>query len=197
MNFSLRFFGRVFVFRSALMKSPKLGVTGITSRCFDGSHVLFLDYDGVSREVVDLDLRRLSDYCSHFFVFRTFEEKDDLGVYGNYHVICADKFSYGGVHDLLKLAHVDRKHRNMVNNTRYRAWVLRSSGKGSRSRPEFVEFVTGKVGFHECFQSSAHVQYIKNLYPETNEFINGLNWNNDSSNELTMTTYLTNKEKPI
>lgn len=196
MKCSLRLFGRVFLLRFAVIKSPKLEVGGLTSRCSDNKHVLFLDYDQVGFDRVMADLESLSAQCSHFFVFTTWEEEDDLGVYGNYHVICADKFDYGEVPFLLQKTHTDDKHKRMVGNTRYRAWVLRFTGKGARAPPRFVCFKLGNKPVSSAVQSDAHIGFIKKLHQEIPGEIEGVQWNGDGLFDLTLTHYKTNKESP-
>lgn len=191
----LSLFGHVLIVRAALIKRPGLSVKGLTSRCKDGKHVLLLDYDGVAPERVDEDIKNLSPHCSHFFVFKTKETTDALGKYGNYHVICTDKFDFGKIVELQGMTHTDAKHKKMINNTRYRAWVLRVTPKGRRGAPEFVKFVKGTKSTFSTEQSSGHLHFI-NIYHEEalKRKLAYTSFNGDGCFEVTLTDYHTSSE---
>lgn len=191
MKLSLNFFNRMLQVR--YFKIPALPISGYTSRTNDGFHVLFLDYDMVSPEIVAQDLKVLSEGISHAFVFTTHEDEDESGKYGNYHVICVDKFFYGDIHHMMSLTHSDSYHKDLAKQSRYRSWVLRMSNKGSRPEPRFVNFVS----FQEPQQpqSRAHLKLLVKLYPELKKEIKKATWALDSSRKVIVTHYNTSVEK--
>lgn len=188
MKFNIELFGRTLQLR--YFPSPKIPISGYTSKTTDGNHVLFLDYDYVSPTIVQKDIETLSEWCSHFYIFCTDEKTDSLGVVGNYHVICIDKFTFNDVCDLMQLTHSDSAHRNLAKKTRYRAWVLRFTGKGARNPPVFKRLV------HNGWlppqgQSQAHKLLIETLYPETKTYTDMWEWVLDDSSVATVTNYNT------
>lgn len=194
MKLSLKLFGNTLLLRS--YKQPKLDVKGYTSRTEEGLHVLFLDYDGVNPEIMYYDLEQLSDMCSHFFIFTSAEEKDELGTVGNYHVVCCDKFFFSEIIDMQQVTHSDTAHKNMVKYTRYRAWVLRLFGKGKRPAPRFKQLIvtdTKPLRGH----SDAHLKLMSLLSKKASNEIkkNGSMWEGDGRTKLKVTHYTTAYEK--
>ena len=171
---------------------PKLAIKGYTSRCEDGQHVLFLDYDMVSPEIVALDMATLKPYITHAYVFTTKEETTELGVVGNYHIICIDKFLYHEIFDLMKLTHCDSLHTNLAKRTRYRAWVLRFTGKGGRSKPQFKHFYKNQT-MNNRQQSLGHYDMIHILNPEIDKSDSDL-MELDGSTKVVITEYNTMKQ---
>lgn len=191
MKLSFSVFGRTFVLRSNIYKKPTLEVQGYTSRCEDGKHVLFLDWDGVSPEIVMKDLEELSAVCSHFFVFTTKEEKDELGVYGNYHAVCTDKYYFSEIIELQKMTHTDEMHKTMVKHTRYRAWVLRLFEKGERAAPKFLKFIKTDVEYEDREQSLAHIKLLSMLDPKIKKQLKYELMATDDNTNIKITHYTT------
>jgi len=163
MKININWFKRILQIR--YFKVPNAKVQGYTSRTIDGKHVLFLDWDMCSPEIIYIDLKNLIDkgIISHAYIFATYEEKDELGVVGNYHAICLDKYNFYEIINIMELTHCDTLHKDLAKKTRYRAWVLRFSGKGSRDEPKFVRFITGE-NKNNRVQSYAHYKLIHLLY---------------------------------
>jgi hypothetical protein len=172
-------------------KKPNVPVIGYTSRTLDNYHCLFLDYDSVSRNIVVNDIKNLlfNGYISHAYIFSTHEEVTEEGIIGNYHVISLDKFPYYRIFQLMEATHSDDIHRNLAKITKYRSWVLRFSGKGSRQPPAFKSFLPGFENKH--IQSQAHHRLIHILYPDLQEDRH-FQWNFDHlRNEIKITSYNT------
>ena len=184
--------GRIFQLR--YFKVPSLPIKGYTSRTEDGKHVLFLDYDLVSPEIVKLDIETLmkEHNISHAYIFTTHEEEDKLGLCGNYHVICLEKFYFTEILDMMGKTHCDSLHRNLAKRTRYRSWVLRFTGKGNRGKPRFIKLIINYDHLIPTREiSSAHnnlIQLLSNadLLPYTKNF--------DKKTIATLTYYNTLKE---
>lgn len=136
---------------------------GVSSMCADGKHVLFLDYDNVSKQVVLTDILTLSVHCRQpFYLFSTRQEKVGDDTVGNYHVICLEKQASGRVLELMRLTHCDSNYVTMPLRNAFRSWVLRTSKKGSRDSPKFL-MVTNLVSPSEV--STAHMRLLHQLYP--------------------------------
>lgn len=174
--------------------TPALPIQGYTSRCEDGQHVLFLDYDNVSPEIVKADLRALAPRITHALIFATDVQEDDLGPVGNFHVICLDRFSYHECYQLMRETHCDNLHRDLAKRSRYRAWVLRFTMKGRRPAPELIEFLS--FGTQRTrLQSNAHHKLLKVLFPDLPKVTKGYDWILDDTEECRITHYNTVVER--
>lgn len=167
MKINLNFWNRIFQVR--FFKVPNAPVNGYTSRTTDGWHVLFLDYDLKSPEIVMLDLMNLfkEKLITHAYIFTTFEQEDELGKCGNYHIICLDRMRYYDVFKLMEKTHCDSLHKDLAKKTRYASWVLRFTGKGERGEPKFVKFISGRC--NHKIQSLAHYKLIHLLYSNVDD----------------------------
>lgn len=184
-NFNL--LNRILQFR--YFRIPDSPVQGYTSRTIDGMHCLFLDWDMISPEVVYVDLKNLlvKGIITHAYIFTTYEEEDELGVAGNYHAICTDKFYYSDILRIMDMTHCDNLHKDLAKKTRYRAWVLRFTGKGERKEPKFIKFVSSEN--NDKIQSMAHYKLIHLLHKEVDE--KGFTFNFDGNEEANVTYYNT------
>lgn len=142
-------------------RAPDSWTTGISSRCMDGQHVLFFDFDDVPlNELVD-EIKYLQDYycLSAAYVFEI--EKDK-----SYHVIILDKFNLRKAHKILSSAgSVEWAYQNSALWTRSKEWVLRVIEKGARPIPKFLQLIESKHDIHEI--STAHKNFLQK-YAEYN-----------------------------
>ena len=179
------------IIQFAAFKKPSLAIKGYTSRCEDGKHVLFLDYDMVNFDIVLADIKVISSSITHAIIFTTKEIKEGEDRYGNYHVICIDKFFFSEVLEIMAKTHADSYHRNLAKRTRYRAWVLRFTGKGSRSPPElklWVDLIKYKL---HTKQSLAHWKFITLIFPELKRYKEAKYFDFDGLTTATITEYNT------
>lgn len=194
MKIGLNCLNRIFQIR--YFKVPQLPIKGYTSRCEDGKHVLFLDYDMVNPEIVYTDIENLNYKfnISHAIVFATYQNTDELGgLVGNYHIICLEKFYFNEILEMMSCTHCDTYHKDLAKFTRYRSWVLRFSKKGRRPEPELVRIIEfNKKPVRES--SKAHYKLLKLLNKEFNNLEN-INYKFDDSNNVVITTYNTGVEK--
>lgn len=175
-------------------KAPSLEIKGYTSRTKDGLHVLYLDYDMVSPEIVEQDIRHnLKGQISHAFIFTTYEGEDESGLIGNYHVISLDKFHFNDAMKNMAKTHSDSYHRELAKITRFRSWVLRFTGKGKRSEPKFVKYIpledTGRM------KSNAHRLLLEILHPNLKPLMKNPDWQFDDYTETKITEYKTIVER--
>ena len=189
MKININLFKRIFQVR--YFKIPTSPVSGYTSRTIDGKHILFLDYDMVSPEIIMVDVVNLfkEGLITHAYIFTTYELKDELGVCGNYHIICLDKNTYYQILKIMEKTHCDNLHKDLAKKTRYRAWVLRFSGKGDRKEPKFVRFIHRK---NNKIQSQAHYKLIHLLYSHINDKV--FKFNFDGCNKALITNYNTSSK---
>lgn len=186
MKINLNFINRIFQLR--YFKVPSSPVEGYTSRTTDGKHCLFLDWDMCSPEIVYIDIKNLMDLgkITHAYLFTTYEEKDELGIVGNYHCICLDKFNYYDIFKIMELTHCDNLHKELAKKTRYKAWVLRFSGKGERAEPKFIKFICQE---NNKTQSMAHYKLIHLLNGEVDD--KKFKFNFDGNQDVIVTYYNT------
>lgn len=186
MKLNLNIFDRILQIR--YFKVPNAPVIGYTSKTEDGFHCLFLDYDMISPDIVYSDLNNLfeKELITHAYIFSTYEEDDELGKVGNYHVICLDKFYFNDILKIMELTHSDSLHRDLAKKTRYRGWVLRLSGKGDREKPKFIKFLINGFRENKVIQSQAHYKLIHTL----NEIDDSIfRFNFDNINKVKLTYY--------
>lgn len=167
------------------IRTPKEPVCGLTSKTKDNKHIICLDYDLIDKSVVLGDILMLKNLLepSLVYLFSTYEEEDELGVIGNYHILILDKFTFREAEQIMSLTHSDKIHRLLANKSRYRAWVIRISKKGSREAPT-LNRVWNFGGKRE--NSLAHFLLLKTLYPHK---INSKKVNFDKYSETTLTHY--------
>jgi len=188
MKINFNFWNRIFQVR--YFKIPNAPVSGYTSRTTDGYHVLFLDYDMKNPEIIFADLMNLfkDKVISHAYIFTTFEQEDELGKVGNYHVVCLDRFRYYEILKIMELTHCDTLHKELAKKTRYSSWVLRFSGKGERKEPLFVKFIPNPNKKVSHIQSMAHYKLLHILYPDLKD---EFKFNFDGLKETIVTQYNT------
>ena len=159
LKFSFSLFGRRFMFRFTVVKEPKVYTLGIASRCADGKHVIFLDYDGAKYEVVIEDIKALQEYyrLGNFYVFVT----DKKG--RKWHAICLDKFWLKEAYEIISSSSCDEAFKTAPRLFEYRNWVLRTYPKGRKPKPQFVTVVESPYeGLRQ--QSTAHALYLRIHY---------------------------------
>ncbi len=145
------------------IRNPTIPVCGLTSKTEDNKHIICLDYDGVDKNVVLMDIMMLKKIINPTLVFllTTHEEKDEFGLCGNYMVVILNKYFFREVEQINRLTHSDSIHRKLANKSRYRSLVLRITKKGERDAPKLLKVWQFK-GKGEC--SYAHYLLFKRLY---------------------------------
>lgn len=154
-------------FNFHILKKPTAGVEGITSRCSDLKHCLFLDYDFIERWIVEDELRLIQKEfnLTPFYLFTTYEEDSPVSKkkFGNYMAICLTKKPLWDIYNILKTTHCDWKYKEMFKFSRYKSFVLRITKKGERPAPKYI----GLIGEMENLNndvSSAHLKILGGLY---------------------------------
>lgn len=186
-----------FKFAFIVIRRPDMPTIGVTSRCEDLQHVVFLDYDFIERWIVEQELMQLQIKfkLTPFYLFTTFQEKSPLDgeLYGNYHAICLTKLPVSIVSELQSITHVDSKYKKMFALSRYKSWVLRVAPKGDRDKPTFLGVVGVKKNFGNEV-SEAHLDLLHKIYPE----LPRLKYTNlDGSRKTYLTTYTTGAGRDV
>lgn len=149
-----------------ISKKPKK-VTGVSSYCDDGKHVLFIDWDTCAKWIVLADFKRIQEEYKlpPSYLFATKEETDESGdVVGNFHLICIKKFHPKEIYEIISKTHADVNYMSMPLRNKYRGWVLRISPKGKRDRPHFSQIVGENINLDEKV-SEAHLEFLRKIYP--------------------------------
>ena len=148
---------KVFNISFLIVKKPDKEVTGITSRCFGGKHVIFLDFDGLALEEVIEELEVLiHEYTlSNFYLFENDMEN-------SFHAICLDKFRLWEALEIIACTSADKGFKKAPILFRQRRWVLRVTPKGDRYKPKFLDTV--KSPFKEYTISTAHRLFLNENY---------------------------------
>jgi len=144
-------------FTTQIYQSPETMATGISSRCMDGRHVLFFDYDNMELKQVYDEVRYLQN---HFKLSTAYLFENDSK--NSFHIIILDKFSVSEAWGVLKQSNVDWAYRESIKLTRGHEWVLRCSEKGNRKKPVLKDFILSAFDVHEI--STAHKKFIQNYY---------------------------------
>jgi len=147
-----------FYFKIILRLRKKEIVKGISSMCEDMKHILMLDYDSISYELVIKELKMVQERfkLTPFYLFTT--KCDDEGV-GNYHAICLTKMTPSEVIRIQQETHCDSNYITMPIRNKYRSWVIRVSEKAGRSSPRYVGIV-GNLDYLNNEISNAHLGWL-------------------------------------
>lgn len=168
MNLKLDIAGRRLSLDIRIIRKPYMEVRGVTSRCGDMKHVLYLEYDHICRNLVEDELGLLIQKfkLSPFYLFRSSKIQNadwaDNEEYGNYHAINLTKNYVIDVLEIQNTTHMDFKYKKnyFVNMFKYN--VLRWSDKGDKKAPEFIGIVgEGNLG-NEV--STAHKNLLEKIY---------------------------------
>lgn len=149
MNFDLwRFFFNIKLHKAIFSFSIGLRPThpvneAFTSQCADLKHVLFLDYDKTSFQLVEQELHMLQHYfrLPPIYLFASWEEEYEGIKFGNYHAISLAKMNFDDIIKIQNQASIDYAYRRMYSRTRFKSWVLRSTKKGKRDPPKFLKMI--------------------------------------------------------
>jgi hypothetical protein len=176
---------KFFALKMFVAKRPEAEASGWTSRCKDGQHVLFFDFDGLSfDEMCDEIIHFLQPYfdLSTFYIFNSV--KSNVAESRNFHAICLDKFSLPDAVEIVSNSSCDKGFQKAPYLFRRKRWVLRQTGKGERLAPKFILKI---VRENNRFKSNAHRLVLENLHGvaiEKNKYF-------DDLNELNICSYLT------
>lgn len=138
-------------------QTPDTWTYGMTSRCKDGRHVLFFDYDNDNFPQIKDEIEYLQKFykLSHAYVFENDREK-------SYHVVILDKFALRKAYKILSNSNVEWSYVNSVKMIRGHSWVLRATEKGERKLPEYVGMIKSKYNHREI--STPHKEFLKVHY---------------------------------
>jgi hypothetical protein len=138
-------------------RSPDTWTTGYTSRCMDGKHVLFFDYDHMGLKEIRDELKYLQNYfgLSHAHIFECDRDR-------SYHAVILDKFPLKEAYKILEQSNVEWAYLNSVRFTRGREWVLRITEKGKRGAPKYLETIESENSIYEV--STAHKLFLKKYF---------------------------------
>jgi hypothetical protein len=137
--------------------TPDKFSVGITSRCVDGLHVLFFDYDYMDYASVKSEIKRLQkDFMlGPAYVF-------ELDRPNSFHVIILDKFTLHDALSVLQCASIDFAFATAPIRLFYREWVLRIGRKGGRASPVYKALIPSEYGENEI--STAHKLFLQKYY---------------------------------
>lgn len=157
-SFSFSFYtGKAINFNFLIAKKPEKETIGITSRCVDGKHVLFFDYDGLTfDEMLDeLIFIQIRNKLSEIYLFELDREN-------SFHAICLDKFRLYDAIEIISDSSADYGFKKAPLRYRRKRWVLRISGKGERERPQYIGEIASNEQIYE--KSSAHKRFLCENY---------------------------------
>lgn len=139
-------------------RTPDTWTFGMTSRCKDGFHVLFFDYDNDNFLGIKDEIQALQEFykLSTAYVFENDKER-------SYHVIILDKFPLRKAYKILSNSNVEWSYTNSVKMIRGHEWVLRSTYKGERNIPKYLGTIESKWN-NERQISTAHKIFLEKYY---------------------------------
>jgi hypothetical protein len=147
-----------------ILRRPYIPIMGITSRCFDGNHVLFAEFDHIRRDMMEEYAKLAIDKfkLTHIYIFRSSKgEYIDGTETGNYHWICLKKMSIRDVCDIQSFLPIDSNYGRAWMFSYYKSWVLRTSKKMKKKSPVFLTIVYSP---HQSEVSTAHKEAIEKFY---------------------------------
>jgi len=156
---------------SIVCLNPVVNTMGVISRCGDGMHCLFADYDDCHYSVVKDDiLRAQRDYgVGTAVVLSSGELSANIHdeIYGNFHVIFCSKHTFAAVNEIVQNLHTDINFRDIARNFNYRTHVLRiypkysENGSVLQDRPRLHDVVFAETG-HEI--NRAMYDFLRKWY---------------------------------
>ena len=157
LSFCLPLIERTVNFSFQIYHYPDTKTQGITSRCKDGRHILFFDYDNQELKQVIGELRFLQEYfkLSTAYIF-------ELDRFGSYHAIILDKFSPIKAQEILKESNCDENYISSIRRIRGHEWALRCTEKGTRPKPKLKYII--KSNYNENEISTAHKRFLEMYY---------------------------------
>lgn len=155
--FDLPFSKKTMRFIWQFYRTPDTWTFGMTSRCKDGKHVLFFDYDKDDYAGIKDEIQYLQKFyhLSSAYVFENDKDK-------SYHVVILDKFPLKKAYKILSNSNVEWSYTNSVKMIRGHEWVLRTGEKGKRKKPQYVAIIKSKYDVREV--STAHKRFIQQYY---------------------------------
>lgn len=145
-------FDRIFIFKSYKIDVVK----GIKSNCPNKKHVLFIDVDNVNLQWL---LKRVRSMIEKFKLSNVYILSTSMH---SFHVICLDKFTAGEIIDIQEWFDDELTHPYRIYGIKRKGWVLRTSKKFNKNRPEHIQTVFSRYSERE--QSSAHAKILKEYY---------------------------------
>jgi len=152
-------------FFTMLVLMPQVNTMGIISRCVGDrfrKHVLFMDFDDVHESVVRGDVEFVQrEYDAGTAVILRSGELDCNTAgefYGNFHVICPQKFTFREVIEIISHLHTDENFATIATHFNYRAFVLRvypkysENGRMLKDRPVLHDVMWSQTG-RETYQA--------------------------------------------
>lgn len=147
----------VWLFKILAVPKPDKQTYGISSRCKGGSHITFIDFDGIHYEEVEEEIENLIKVykLSNFYIF-----KNDMS--NSYHGICLDKFKLYKALEIISSTSADKGFIKAPWLFKQRRWILRVQSKGKRKKPEFLGIIESPYDKHEI--STAHKKFLEIHY---------------------------------
>lgn len=135
-------------------------VAGYSSMCKDYQHILLMDYDNCAywflKEELNLFIQKYK--LTNVYIFVSNEETINNELIGNYHIVCLKKYSTSDISTILSGSHCDYAFQTMPLRKPFKCWVLRLSGKGSRTSPKFKECLISSFNNEQI--STAHYELL-------------------------------------
>lgn len=156
-SFKIPFINNAIRFTLLEYSMPTSFTKGMSSKCQDGFHVLFFDWDDVPYDAVVSEIKFLQEFykLSSAYVFEN-DLKD------SYHAVILDKFSLRNAYKILINTSSDSAFINAPKYMFGKEWVLRVTSKGKRKAPKFKELIKSKWDIHET--STAHRLFLQKWY---------------------------------
>jgi len=153
-SFRIPILDREFRTTHQLYKKPTEWATGISSRCLDGKHCLFLDMENLREEQIEDEIKFLQEF---YGLGNAYIYKNDN--FGSWHITFLDKFPLIEAFKILSETNTDFAHLQSIKLVKGRDWCIRVTKKGFRKPPQFFKVIEHETE-HEI--SSAHKYVMEN-----------------------------------
>lgn len=173
----------------SIYKKPQI-CNGYSSKCEDGRHIVMLDWDDVSFDVVEEDIKSIQELFNlpTAYVFYTRRYYQDGQLFGSFHAVMLSKFQIKDIMEILGYTHIDENFKTSPARNSYRTWILRLSKKKNRSQPKFLKIIKGEDIFREI--STAHKVLLSKFYKK---IVHPKYGNEDNAKLIKLQTYETFK----
>lgn len=160
---SFNLFGRRILVKLVAMKLPDTQTQGMDSRCEDGLHIGFLDYDKIDFDfMTKVEIPTLQDQfrLSNYYVFDSGRAKEKMR---GFHTVCLDKLPLAEWYQIIRHSSCEYafKEAPRVFNE-YKSWVIRTEAKANRTKPRYLFTVKSPFANHP--QSLAHALFLTQHY---------------------------------
>lgn len=156
-------FGWTFRTFFQLYPTPQTWTVGQSSRCADGSHVLFFDYDNLDLNEIVPEIKYLQkkEPLIGAYFFKLDRDK-------SFHVIIPQKMFLNQCFEIIEKTSSDYSFKIAgIRKGLTKEWILRAFEKGKRGKPKFIGYLPSNFECDVNKISFEHIHFMEEHYEAT------------------------------